>query len=69
MFNLKLIMDYGLLIRALEKHVRMAQAAVDFARDKRRGKLFSDSMYVLDEAQRALEHIKQEQVHARVQKG
>ena len=54
-------MDYGLLIRALEKHARMAQAAVDFAREKGRGQLFAEAMYVLDEAQRALEHIKQEQ--------
>lgn len=54
-------MDYSLILRALEKHVRMAQAAVDFARQNRKGQMFSDSMYVLDEAQRALDHVKEEQ--------
>jgi hypothetical protein len=54
-------MNYGLVIRALEKHVRMAQAAVNFAREKRRGQLFAEAMYVLDEAQRALDHVKEEQ--------
>lgn len=58
-------MDYGLIIRALEKHCRMAQAAVDFARAQKRGKLFAESMYVLEEAQRAIEHIKEEQAFNR----
>ena len=62
-------MDYGLLIRALEKHCRMAQAAVNFAREKQRGQLFAESMYVLDEAQRALEHIKEEQANERTARG
>jgi hypothetical protein len=57
-------MDYGLLIRALEKHVKISQAAVTFAREHKRGRLFAESMYVLDEAQRALQHIKDEQ-HAK----
>ena len=54
-------MDYGLLIRALEKHCKISQKAVDFARAQKRGQLFAEAMYVLDEAQRALEHIKEEQ--------
>lgn len=58
-------MDWGLLIRALEKHCRMAQAAVNFARQHQRGQMFAESMYVLDEAQRALEHVKEKQANAR----
>jgi len=59
-------MDYGLLIRALEKHARMAQAAVDFAREKQRGQLFAEAMYVLEEALQALDHVRQEQAEKRV---
>jgi len=62
-------MNYGLLIRALEKHARMAQAAVNFAREKQKGKMFAEAMYVLDEAQRALDHIKEEQAHERAARG
>lgn len=54
-------MDWGLLIRALEKHCRMAQAAVSFAREQGRGQLYAQAIVVLDEAQRALEHLKDEQ--------
>jgi hypothetical protein len=54
-------MDYGLLLRALEKHCKISQAAVDFARQHKRGQLFAESLYVLDEAQRALAHVKEEQ--------
>jgi len=49
-----------LVISALEKHVRMCQSAVDFARQQQRGKLFTEAMYILDEAQRALTHVRQQ---------
>jgi hypothetical protein len=61
-------MDFGLLIRALEKHARMAQAAVDFAREKKRGQLFNEAMFVLEEALRALDHVRQEQADHRAKK-
>ena len=47
------------MISALEKHARMAQAAVDFAREKGRGQLFTQAMVVLTEATRALDHVRQ----------
>jgi hypothetical protein len=59
-------MNFALVISALEKHARMAQAAVDFAREQRRGKLFTESMVVLDEAQRALDHTRREQAKSTV---
>ena len=53
-------MNYPLVLSALEKHARMAQAAVDFAREKGRGQLFTQAMVVLTEATRALDHVKKE---------
>jgi len=54
-------MNYALVLSALEKHARMAQAAVNFAREKGRGKLFSEAMMVLTEAELALLHVQKEQ--------
>lgn len=54
-------MDYPLIIAALEKHVRMAQAAVDFGREQQKGAFFLDALKVLEEATRALEHVRREQ--------
>jgi hypothetical protein len=53
-------MDFGLIIRALEKHARMAQQAADFARQQQRGELYAQAMLVLVEAERALTHAKQQ---------
>lgn len=50
-------MDFALILRALEKHERMAQAAVDFAREHRKGTLFTDAFSVLEEAIRARRHV------------
>lgn len=50
-------MDFALILRALEKHERMAQAAVNFARENKKGQLFIDAMSVLDEAIRARDHV------------
>ena len=49
-------MDFALLLSALQKHERMAQAAVDFAREHQRGELFMQAFSVLDEAIRARQH-------------
>ena len=46
-------LDHGLILRVLERHVRMAQQAMDFAREHRRGDLFSQSSELLEEAIRA----------------
>ena len=54
-------MNYALVLSALEKHARMAQAAVTFARDKGRGTLFTQAMQVLTEAETALAHVRREQ--------
>lgn len=50
-------MDFELILSALEKHERMAQQAVNFAREHRKGDLFIDAMSVLDEAVRAKRHV------------
>jgi len=50
-------MDFALILSALEKHERMAQAAVNFARENGKGALFVDAMSVLDEAIRAKRHV------------
>lgn len=50
-------MDFALILSALEKHERMAQQAVNFAREHKKGELFVDAMSVLDEAIRAREHV------------
>lgn len=51
-------LDSGLLLRALEKHARMAQQAVNFARENRKGAMFRDGVVILDEAQKAIDHLK-----------
>lgn len=50
-------MDFDLILSALGKHERMAQAAVNFARANKKGQLFIDAMSVLDEAIRAKAHV------------
>lgn len=50
-------MDFALILSALKKHERMAQAAVDFARNNRKGELFVDAFSVLEEAIRARHHV------------
>jgi hypothetical protein len=50
-------MDFALILSALSKHERMAQAAVNFARENGKGVLFVDAMSVLDEAIRAKRHV------------
>lgn len=55
-------MDFPLILSALEKHERMAQAAVNFAREHGKGELFVDAMSVLDEAIRAKEHVEKMQL-------
>jgi hypothetical protein len=57
-------MNYALILSALEKHVRMAQAAVDFARANNRGELFGEAMLVLVEAERAKSHVEKERDNA-----
>lgn len=57
-----LTMDFALILSALEKHERMAQAAVNFARENGKGKLFLDAMSVLDEAIRARKHLEKMQL-------
>jgi len=52
-----LTMDFALILSALQKHERMAQAAVNFAREHGKGALFMDAMNVLDEAIRARKHV------------
>lgn len=49
-------MDFALLLSALQKHERMAQAAVNFAREHQKGEMFVQAMSVLDEAIRARQH-------------
>ncbi len=46
-------LDHGLILRALERHVRMAQQAMDFALQHRKGDLYSQASEVLAEAVRA----------------
>lgn len=55
-------MDYALILSALEKHERMAQNAVNFAREHGKGSLFVDAMSVLDEAVRARKHVEKMQL-------
>jgi hypothetical protein len=50
-------MDFALILSALRKHERMAQAAVDFARNHQKGELFVDAFSVLEEAIRARHHV------------
>jgi hypothetical protein len=52
--------DYALVIRALERHCRMTQQAVNFAREQHKGSLYAYSLSTLQEAQRALDHVKRE---------
>lgn len=56
--------DYGLVLQALEKHVRMAQSAANFARHQHKGALYAQAMLVLVEAERAQSHVKQQREQA-----
>jgi hypothetical protein len=42
-------MDYALILRALEKHCRMAQQAVTFAREYQKGGLYADALSTLED--------------------
>ena len=53
-------MNWTLVVSALEKHCRMAQAAVSFARQQRRGQLYVEAMQVLAEANGALASVQLE---------
>jgi hypothetical protein len=55
-------MDFALILSALSKHERMAQAAVDFAREHGKGELFVDAFSVLEEAIRAKRHVEKMQL-------
>jgi hypothetical protein len=53
-------MDYELVLKALRQHVDVMQRAVDFYREHRKGKQFSDTFVHLQTAILALQHVERE---------
>lgn len=51
-------MDYPLVIRALERHVGICERSLQFFREKRMGRQFTDAVTLLEEAVRALQDVK-----------
>lgn len=50
-------MDYALVLRALGRHVGIAERALEFFRERRLGKQFEDGVIVLNEAIRARDEV------------
>lgn len=62
-------MDYALVIRALERHVGIAERSMQFFRERRMGRQYKDAVVITTEATRALEHVKLMRDLSRIETG